>query len=177
MGIAEEVIDRLKSSKFWLVMFTSVATALGSFGGFPTPPPIFLSITKNPVVQWFLMFILILQGGSGFDFIYAALATGMVFALYKVVSMVNVGAIVQKAAEAVAESAGQVAGTQAPPAVVVTPGGAETFYQQGGPMRREHYQEEMDPAEMPENFRNKEQFNPAQESAPSGYGGNGGFQY
>lgn len=177
MGIAEEVIDRLKSSKFWLVMLTSIATALGSFGGFPEPPAIFVSIAKSPVVQWFLMFILILQGGSGFDFIYALLATGMVFLLYKVVSMINVSAIVKQAALSVAESASQVAGPAIAPSVVATPGGVERFHQQGGQMRQEHYQEEMDIQEMPEEFRNKEQFNPAQESSPSGYGGNTGYQY
>jgi len=176
MGFLEETMSRLKSQKFWLVMLTSMATAIGSFGGFPTPPPIFLKIAKNNVVQWFLMFILILQGGSGFDFIYAGVATAFVFVLYKVVSMIPVSKEVQKVVDKISKNEHFVAPTEGQ--AVDPPRNQGPTQVQMPSVQKEHYQEDMDPAEIPpEHYRQTEHFNPQQEQAPSGYSAGGGFGY
>lgn len=41
-----------------------VVTAIGAFGGFPTPPKIFLKIIKNEIIQYMLLYLLIWQGGG-----------------------------------------------------------------------------------------------------------------
>ena len=41
-----------------------IVTAIGAFGGFPTPPKFFLNIIKNEIVQYFLLYLLIWQGGA-----------------------------------------------------------------------------------------------------------------
>ena len=90
LEILKQIAKRLKSSQFWIIILSSMATALGGFGGLPSPPPIFLDLAKNVYVQWILMFILILQGGSGFDVIYAGISTLLTFAIYKVASLIPV---------------------------------------------------------------------------------------
>jgi len=84
--ILKEIIKKAYSKKLLLVMITSLATAIGSMSGFPVPPQTFIDLTqKYEIIQWALMYILILQGGSGFDMIFAAFATFLVFVLYKTV--------------------------------------------------------------------------------------------
>ena len=51
--------------KIWLLLIPALATALGAFGGFPEPPKLFKQIIKFKTVKWFLLFILIWQGGGG----------------------------------------------------------------------------------------------------------------
>ncbi|ADO67273.1 hypothetical protein crov240 [Cafeteria roenbergensis virus] len=63
-----------------------LATAVGAYGGFPTPPPIVQQLTQNEMVQWGLVFVLCYQGGSGQDVKLAALATVTMFALHKFLS-------------------------------------------------------------------------------------------
>lgn len=90
LDLIKQIAKKLKSSQFWIIMFSSMATALGGFGGLPTPPPIFLDLAKNEIIQWVLMFVLILQGGSGFDVIYAVIATLLVYVIYKIASLISV---------------------------------------------------------------------------------------
>lgn len=42
-----------------------LATAIGSMGGFPEPPKVFKDLTKIPLFQWLLVFVLTWQGGGG----------------------------------------------------------------------------------------------------------------
>lgn len=56
-----------------------MATAVGAFGGFPSPPRIFSTHVKNELVQWGLVFVLCYQGGSGQDVHLAALATALLY--------------------------------------------------------------------------------------------------
>ncbi len=51
--------------KIWLLLIPALATALGAFGGFPEPPKLLKQIMKFETVRWFLLFILIWQGGGG----------------------------------------------------------------------------------------------------------------
>lgn len=60
-----------------------MATAIGAYGGFPTPPPAFQQLAQNELVQWGLVFVLCYQGGSGQDVKLAAMATVAMFALHK----------------------------------------------------------------------------------------------
>ena len=52
-------------TKLWLLLIPALATALGAFGGFPEPPKLLKQIMSFPSVKWFLLFILIWQGGGG----------------------------------------------------------------------------------------------------------------
>jgi len=58
-----------------------LATVIGAWGGFPQAPPRFMELTRMPLVQWALVFVLAYQGGSGQDVTLAALGTAMLFAL------------------------------------------------------------------------------------------------
>lgn len=60
-----------------------IATIMGSFGGFPSPPKVFVDARKYQVVQWFLVFVLAYQGGSGQDVPLALAATFAIMVLYK----------------------------------------------------------------------------------------------
>lgn len=59
------------------------ATMMGAFGGFPAPPKIFVKLTSYQIVQWFLLFVLLFQGGAGGDVVLAAIFTGITFLVYK----------------------------------------------------------------------------------------------
>lgn len=63
-----------------------MATAVGAYGGFPSPPAPVASLMRNQLVQWALVFVLIYQGGSGQDVKLAALGTVMMFALHMFLS-------------------------------------------------------------------------------------------
>ena len=58
-----------------------MATAVGAWGGFPTPPPVVAAAMQNPMVQWGLVLVLCYQGGAGQDLQLAAMATVAMYAL------------------------------------------------------------------------------------------------
>jgi hypothetical protein len=64
----------------------TAATLLGAFGGFPDAPEIFKKFTKNELVQWGLVFVLLYQGGSGQDIKLSLIVTVAAFLLHKYVS-------------------------------------------------------------------------------------------
>ena len=76
---------RYKLNALVLVM----ATAVGAYGGFPSPPPVVQRLMQNELVQWALVFVLCYQGGSGQDVKLAGLATVTMYALHKVLSQYN----------------------------------------------------------------------------------------
>ena len=41
-----------------------IATAIGAWGGFPEPPTVFKKLAEYQLFQYFLMFVLIWQGGG-----------------------------------------------------------------------------------------------------------------
>lgn len=61
----------------------AAATAVGAYGGFPTPPPAFVELTKNEMVQWALVYVLIFQGGGAQDHKLSLLMTAAMFAAHK----------------------------------------------------------------------------------------------
>ena len=65
----------------------AVATAIGAYGGFPTPPAAVERLFKNEPVQWFLVYNLIYQGGSGQDVQLALLVTAAMYVFHKAASI------------------------------------------------------------------------------------------
>lgn len=70
------------NKKMVLMVATMVATAIGSFGGFPEPPQIFLQMSQYEPFKWLMMFVLILQGGGGFDVKLSLVGTALIYAVY-----------------------------------------------------------------------------------------------
>lgn len=47
------------------ILLWAAATAIGSYGGFPDPPNIIKHlVVKEKIFRWFLLFVLIWQGGA-----------------------------------------------------------------------------------------------------------------
>ncbi len=59
-----------------------LATAIGAFGGFPDPPKIFEDLIKFEIIKWFLVFVLIYQGGGGADIEFSFFVTIIVYVIY-----------------------------------------------------------------------------------------------
>ena len=64
-------------------LMLAAATAIGAYGGMPTPPQVFTDLTKNELVQWALVFVLIYQGGGSQDPKLSLLVTAAMFAAHK----------------------------------------------------------------------------------------------
>lgn len=62
----------------------ALATAIGSIGMMPKPPTVVSRLGNEPSVQWFLLFVLIYQGGGGQDVKFSAMITALVYAIYQV---------------------------------------------------------------------------------------------
>lgn len=69
----------------------ALATAIGAFGGLPAPPKIFTTLSSFWLVQWFLLFVLIYQGGGGADLTFSATMTGVVFIVYHLLKVFDMG--------------------------------------------------------------------------------------
>ena len=65
----------------------AVATAIGAYGGFPVPPKSVAALFQNEPVQWFLVYNLIYQGGSGQDVQLAVMVTAAMYVFHKAVSL------------------------------------------------------------------------------------------
>lgn len=62
----------------------AVATGLGAWGGFPAPPRSFNRFVTNEIVQYALVFVLLMQGGAGKNYKLAGLITGVMYVLHKI---------------------------------------------------------------------------------------------
>ncbi len=62
----------------------SVATALGAWGGFPSPPRGFNRLVNNEIIQYGLVWVLLWQGGGSQNWKLCSLITGAMYALHKV---------------------------------------------------------------------------------------------
>tara|TARA_Y100000389_G_scaffold195050_1_gene225875 strand:+ start:22 stop:360 length:339 start_codon:yes stop_codon:yes gene_type:complete len=65
-------------------LILAIATGLGAWGGFPAPPKGFNRIVSNELVQYALVFVLLMQGGAGKNYKLAGLVTGIMYALHKI---------------------------------------------------------------------------------------------
>lgn len=62
----------------------ALATGVGAWGGFPSPPQSFIDFfANNEIARYILVFILVWQGGGGQDPKLSLLITGAIFALAK----------------------------------------------------------------------------------------------
>jgi len=62
----------------------ALATAVGAWGGFPTPPKTFTDfLDSNQIARYVLLFILVWQGGGGQDPKLSLMITAAIFALTK----------------------------------------------------------------------------------------------
>jgi hypothetical protein len=69
----------------------ATATLVGAFGGFPEPPMFFKQLTQNELFRWFLVFVLVYQGGSGQNIKLAAMLTVAAFAVVKMLKTYKMG--------------------------------------------------------------------------------------
>lgn len=77
------LVDQLAVSPWtWIV---AIATMLGAFGGFPQPPAAFMWFTQWQIIQWFFVFVLLYQGGTGENAMMAFVLTLATFILYKII--------------------------------------------------------------------------------------------
>lgn len=63
-----------------------VATVIGAWGGFPSPPKRFQEIISNPLIQWSLVFVLAYQGGGGQDIQLSLIGTFILYVLYQLLN-------------------------------------------------------------------------------------------
>ena len=71
----------------WLL---PIATAVGAWGGFPAAPSFFTDLAKNELFQYFMLFVLIWQGGGGQDVGKSLMMTLFMFIFIKMFSNVSV---------------------------------------------------------------------------------------
>lgn len=62
----------------------ALATVLGAWGGFPDPPQFFKDLTKYQLFKYYLVFVLLYQGGAGQDITLALLITVVFYIVTKV---------------------------------------------------------------------------------------------
>lgn len=86
-AVLKELLKRLRSKRLAWMVLGMIATSVGMLGGFPQPPKIFLStIEQYPILQWFLVYVLIFQGMGGGDKYWSIIGVGATFVLYKVMN-------------------------------------------------------------------------------------------
>lgn len=62
----------------------ALATGIGAYGGFPTPPAAFSKLAQNEIVQWALVFVLLYQGGGSQDVKLTAMITVAMYVVHMV---------------------------------------------------------------------------------------------
>ena len=93
--------SRFANWSFWKVL-VAFAMIIGAWGGFPRPPKSFIWMTRFRTVQWFLVFILLYQGGTGEDALFSLIITLVTFIIYTIIRILeNSYAKTQEAAEVV----------------------------------------------------------------------------
>ena len=68
-------------------LLLATSTLIGAWGGFPDSPKIFKKITKNIFVQYFLVFILLYQGGTNQDITLSLIMTLVFFIVNKYIDI------------------------------------------------------------------------------------------
>ncbi len=72
----------------WNSLMLPLMTGIGAFGfGDLKAPKVFQDLGKNLWFQWFLVFILLMQGGAGQNPQLAVVATAIVFVIVQVLDM------------------------------------------------------------------------------------------
>jgi len=119
----------------WKDIIHPLATVIGAWGGFPKPPAFFARLSKNELFQYFLVFVLVYQGGGSEDVATSLMLTVGLYLVTKILNLRTLvgdlekqgGAVIVKPAPVVVmppPTAGPP--TASPPAPPV-----EGFYSQG----------------------------------------------
>jgi len=73
------------SKQGFAIVIGLLGTGIGAYGGMPAPPKTFVkAVDKYPLLQWFLVYVLIWQGAGGFDEKLSLYGTILIFAIYKI---------------------------------------------------------------------------------------------
>ena len=80
---AVDLIDprELKPRILFMMILLCFATGIGAWGGFSSPPKVFSKLTKYTSFRFFLMFLLIWQGGGGIN-IFVSFFGAVTFTLF-----------------------------------------------------------------------------------------------
>lgn len=77
-------MEYLNTQSLYMPLLT-LAGVVG-FGSLEVPQ-LFQDLLKHPLVQWMLIFVLVMQGGSGGNVQLAAVATAVLFIIFKLADM------------------------------------------------------------------------------------------
>ena len=77
----------VKRADVWQKIVHPVATVLGAWGGFPEPPSFFKRLTKNELFQYFLVFVLVYQGGEKMEIATSLMVTVGLYLLTKILNL------------------------------------------------------------------------------------------
>ena len=81
----------VKRQQIWKDIAHPLATVIGAWGGFPEPPAIFKRLAKHELFQYFLVFVLVYQGGGSEDIAQSLMIT---IGLYLITKILNLRALV-----------------------------------------------------------------------------------
>ena len=77
--------------KMTISIMAMVATGIGMYGGMPEPPAYFMYLVKKfPILQWTLVYVLILQGAGDFDLKMSAVGLVIMYVMYKMMNAIKV---------------------------------------------------------------------------------------
>ncbi len=72
-----------KNLQSWIHPLATAVIILGCFGAFPQPPRAIMKLTRYELFKWFLVFVLIYQGGGGMDLNKSLAATVILYVIVK----------------------------------------------------------------------------------------------
>jgi len=75
-----------KTPKMWTI---AIATALGAYGGFPSAPEWWSDLSKHKWFQFMTLWILILQGGGGGEYVWTTVITTIIFSVMELSKKVH----------------------------------------------------------------------------------------
>lgn len=64
-------------------------SAIGAWGGFPSPPRVVQRLFSHKLVQYAMVFMLVYQGGSDQDLMVSAIVTAFIYVLTKGLNMLD----------------------------------------------------------------------------------------
>jgi len=76
-------VPNMFTKQGFAIVIGLLGTGIGAYGGMPAPPDTFVKgVEKFPLLQWFLVYVLIWQGAGGFDEKMSLYGTIIVWCLY-----------------------------------------------------------------------------------------------
>lgn len=77
----------VKRQQVWKDIIHPLATVVGAWGGFPEPPAFFQRLSKNELFQYFLVFLLVYQGGGSEDIATSLMVTIGLYLMTKILNL------------------------------------------------------------------------------------------